>query len=79
MGRYAVGGSAAIYKYDAARWDQEQKERQLMGMAVSSGMEGISMENFEALLGRGGGADVYMDNGQGYDLGMMGAAEGENE
>ncbi len=50
-----------------------------MGMAVSSGMEGISMENFEALLGRGGGADVYMDNGQGYDLGMMGAAEGENE
>lgn len=79
IGRYAVGGSVVIYKYDATRWDQEQKERELMGMALSSGMDGISMENFDSLLGRGGGADVYMDNGQGYDLGLMGAGEGENE
>ncbi len=75
MGRYAVGGSTVIYKYDAARWDQEQKERILMGMAGSAGVEGISLENLESMIGRGD--EGYMDNGQGYEIGQMGAGEGE--
>jgi hypothetical protein len=77
MGRYAVGGSTVIYKYDAARWDQEQKERILMGMAGSAGVEGISLENLESMIGRGD--EGYMDNGQGYEIGQMGAGEGEDE
>ncbi len=77
MGRYAVGGSTVIYKYDAARWDQEQKERILMGMATTAGVEGISMENYEAIIGRDEGG--YSDYSNGYDLGQTGAGEGEDE
>lgn len=78
MGRYAVGGSTVIYKYDAARWDQEQQERILMGMAGSSGVEGISMENYEAMIGRDGDGG-YNNYSDGYDIGQMGAGEGEDE
>lgn len=77
MGRYSVGGSKAIYKYDAERWDQEQNERILMGMATTAGMEGISMNNLEAMIGRAD--EGYMDGGQGYEIGQMGAGEGEDE
>jgi hypothetical protein len=77
MDRYSVGGSTVIYKYDAARWDQEQKERILMGMATTAGMEGISLENLESMIGRAD--DGYMDGGQGYEIGQMGAGEGEDE
>ena len=77
MERYAIGGSTVIYKYDAARWDKEQNERILMGMATSAGMEGISLENMESMVGRDG--DSYSDYSNGYDLGQTGAGEGEDE
>ncbi len=77
MERYAVGGSTVIYKYDANRWDQEQKERILMGMAGSAGIEGISVENYESMIGREG--DSYTDYNNGYDMSMTGAGEGEDE
>jgi hypothetical protein len=63
IGKYAVGGTSAIYKYSKAQYDVEQQELEEAGIAVFSG---YSPDDEPQPTGRRADAYGFQD----YDMGM---------